>query len=761
MDNDFKLEFIRFEKCYFNCQNFDDNNFYDILNDKEVQDFLVLYFLNNPVLDENLDGKLKKDFYKLCSLIKKKKLDFKNFNYLKSEKDILNAYLGLFLLKVFSLKLRKKKNDKDSLNFSLREFFFDRNDFINAFSDLLLKFFIFNEIKHRVPYFFTKDSLRVFSLRFVELCVKKNIITVNDLKMQNRHYKILEFRLFVIPYSPHIMLYTEKFDSYVRSNTEFYSYNYHFSSLFEVTKKARYSDSRFKIPVEQLVVLYERYTYIDRTLLEKSWSLLLADESLTVDSDLEELYQECSKKIEMFVQENDLGSLKFFSAKLSKLLTLIRIKKILSLNFDNKKLYYPFMFCFRGRIYELSDLSFTFYKEFRYCLYGGVYEEGEESEKFHFLNSKITEVIDSQFVHFEKFIWFKNLTLIKKRACVWIFVSIGAIKKTTLGIEIHISVFIKKGLELWELGNAVPFDDVYDKIEFNYFLHLIKELQSSNSLKKWIFWKDAPASCFQHLLMILGPGTEDSYKICNLDSCDTYYDPYGYLIDDFFKNKKEDIKAKIFKGMDSELSDSVYNEIFNRKRLKKIFMTESYGAGYQKLTSFFLLDLNFDNYEKTEKSSIMLVWKELFGYITSENILFAKSSKQITKHFVENDLRIVVNPDGTEVDYSCFKIVMVQVEAYIEKKRHTLQKRHITLDFDDAKFRTSLRANFVHTRDALLARRYVLSTGMWSVHDCFSMDFLNITYMVAIANDLFNGDYYDIAIREGEKKTTFGIFFIL
>lgn len=265
-----KLDFFRFEKYYFNCQNFDDNNFYDILNDETVQDFLVLYFLNNPVLDKNSDAKLKKDFYKLCSLIKKKKFDFKNFDYFKSEEDILNAYLGLFLLKVFSLKVKKKNIKKDVLVFSLREFFFDRNDFINAFSDFMLKFFIFNEIKHNVPYFFTKDSLRMFSLRFCELCVKKNIIVTDDFKTQNRHYKILDFKLFVVPYSPHIMLYTEKFDSYVRSNTEFYSYNNHFSSLFEVTKKASYSDSRFKIPVNQLGVLYERYTYIDRILLKKS-----------------------------------------------------------------------------------------------------------------------------------------------------------------------------------------------------------------------------------------------------------------------------------------------------------------------------------------------------------------------------------------------------------------------------------------------------------------------------------------------------------
>jgi hypothetical protein len=48
-------------------------------------------------------------------------------------------------------------------------------------------------------------------------------------------------------------------------------------------------------------------------------------------------------------------------------------------------------------------------------------------------------------------------------------------------------------------------------------------------------------------------------------------------------------------------------EIFSRKRLKKVFMTESYGAGYKKLTAFFVLDLNLTNYSKEEECAIMMI----------------------------------------------------------------------------------------------------------------------------------------------------------
>jgi hypothetical protein len=55
------------------------------------------------------------------------------------------------------------------------------------------------------------------------------------------------------------------------------------------------------------------------------------------------------------------------------------------------------------------------------------------------------------------------------------------------------------------------------------------------------------------------------------------------------------------------LSNEKYFEIFSRKRLKKVFMTQSYGAGERKLTSFFVLDLNLNNFSKKEKEAIMLV----------------------------------------------------------------------------------------------------------------------------------------------------------
>lgn len=755
-----KIDFFNFEKLYFGVNSFNNNNFFALLDDKYVENLFFLFLKENSLRNENLDKLFKRDINNLVTLLQEKNLNFSNFLYFKSEYDVLNAYLFLFTLKTFSLKGKKRKNDHDFSSFSSREFLFDRNDFINLFLDFLFKFFLFNEVKLNIPFIYSRDYLRKFVFRFIELCVKKKIIEIYDIRIRNRHYKSLIFVPLFLPYTPHIVFYTEKFNYYIRSDIEFYSYNSHFSSLGEISKQAKYSNSHFKIPSEQISTLFERSIYIDRSLLEKCFIFLLKDQKLDENSDLIEVSKNLSQKIEKFTFENDLGSLRFYHSKLSKLLTLIRIKTTLSMNFDNLELYLPFMFCFRGRIYELSDLSFTFYKEFRFCTYSGTYKD--ESGLFHPINAQILNTIEKQFVLLEKFEWFNTLSIIRKSACIWIFISIGAMKKTEIGREIHISSFIIKGIELWEKKDYKNFEDVYEKIEFNYLINLINEVKfTRENLKKWIFWKDAPASCFQHLLLILGPRDENSYKICNLDSIDTWYDSYSYLILDFFEKNCDKITKNLYSKAGLMLTKLKFFEIFSRKRLKKVLMTESYGAGYKKLTSFFILNLELENYPKEEETAIMSIWEDFFNYISNENVLFAQSSKEITEYFVNNKIKKIINPDQTEVDYSCFQVEITQIEIYVEKKRHTLQKRIMTTEENKSQFKTSLRANFVQSQDAILARKYILITRMWSIHDCFSIDFLNITYMVALLNELMNGEFFDIKINYNEKKRIYSIFLVL
>lgn len=388
-------DFLNFEKLFFDNNSFENNNFYSLLNDPHTESALIFYLKNSFLEQGPLDTIFIGQITNLSFFLKKENINYSNFSYFKSEIGALDAYLFLFLLKTFSVQFKINTKNEDYSTPSFREFLFDRNDFINTFLDYLYKFFIFIEIKTKNFFNFSKEYLRKFIFRYVELLVKNNLISITDVREKKKHYKSLTFNLNHISYIPHIAFYTDKFETYIRSDREYFSYNKHFFSLIEITKKAKYNDSGFKAKTEQISILHERSFMIDRSLLNSHFSLLMKNQNLQNDENLTEHFKNFSTNINKFTKEKDLESLKFYHSKLSKFLTLIRIKTILDMKFDDLKLYLPFMFCFRGRVYELTNLSFTFYKEFRFCLYNGFYEKEEET--FHPINSQVHGTIDSQF----------------------------------------------------------------------------------------------------------------------------------------------------------------------------------------------------------------------------------------------------------------------------------------------------------------------------------------------------------------------------
>jgi hypothetical protein len=97
----------------------------------------------------------------------------------------------------------------------------------------------------------------------------------------------------------------------------------------------------------------------------------------------EDSYKIILKNLLNSIKNKNKDEISNFSKLLSKFIHILRIKKICDLNIKTK-IYLPFFFDFRGRIYYLSDLSPTFYSEYRYCLHGGIYKTTET--KFHYNN---------------------------------------------------------------------------------------------------------------------------------------------------------------------------------------------------------------------------------------------------------------------------------------------------------------------------------------------------------------------------------------
>jgi hypothetical protein len=411
-----KHDFVLFEQDYFSC-DLSENNFYDLLDDLDLNQFITDLFQKKYLNNSSLDRIFKKNMHDLSQFFLKDCINFEKFIYFKSEADILHAYLFLFLIKTLSFKTKSFRTKEGvETSFSVRDYFLDRNDFINIFVDYLYKFFIFNEILHKKFFNLNKGFLRSFTFRFVEFCNIIGLISLKDLKTSNRHFKLVIFNSCRISFIPEVSFFLKKYDVYIRFNSDPYIYNNHFTSVVSITKQATYSNATFKIQSDQVNALTQRSFFIDRSLLTNNYKILLQSFSLSEQTDLSFLVEDFSLKILKFLNEGDLNGVRSYHSKLSSVLTLIRIKTILSMNFDNKKLHLPFMFCFRGRVYELSNLSFTFYKEFRFCLYSGIYDI--EDELFHPINSQINTTLENYFYFFKKYDWFLSLNLIRKRACV-------------------------------------------------------------------------------------------------------------------------------------------------------------------------------------------------------------------------------------------------------------------------------------------------------------------------------------------------------
>lgn len=162
-----KDDFINFEKNYY-FSDLSEINFYALLNDPRVCDFLIKNIKEVHPLDSSLDKIFIKNIQDLTKLIDAKNIDFNCFKFFKSEVDIFYAYMLLFLIKTFSFKLKNSKIQKDEPELlKMRDFFLDRNDFINIFLDYVFKFFLFNEIIHDKVLTYNKNSLRIFLFRFI------------------------------------------------------------------------------------------------------------------------------------------------------------------------------------------------------------------------------------------------------------------------------------------------------------------------------------------------------------------------------------------------------------------------------------------------------------------------------------------------------------------------------------------------------------------------------------------------------------------
>lgn len=770
-NNKLKNDFLILNQKVYNNINFNYNNYYQILDNENNLNFIVEY-ISHPILWKKLNkNKYKKLFSKLEFFDRSLNYDYLVFSYLKNKDYIFRAYILISFLRIFSQSNLKQQNEEDLLN--SETFYLVRgDDLINLMIEQMENFFIYIEIKSDISSLQLVDLkiLRDFLIRFFIECTFLDILEERKSKFINgKSFTLYKFKQFKIECPDFIFLSTEPFKIKELWNNYFYAYSSHFSAIFLCDRPNRRSGESFKTYKEFHEKLNNRFIYLDKNRLKIIFETLLTHHNIQ-SINLEKNYYIFKTKLieELYMENKTMAS--ELHRKISIYLNLIKLKTLLNLNIDNTKFFLPHTTCFRGRIYQLTEISYTFYIEFRYAMYFG-YNLVNKNFLKHDLETNFDNFFNEAFLQLNVFNWFENLENLDKKTIVWIFISIGFMRKESLGKKVHFSNFISKGVYMFLNSSEEIWDDVYEKIEFEYYIFLISEVRN-NSSKIWSFHKDVTASVFQLLIKILGHASNDSLEICNLRSFSYWYDTYAFIIDDFYENIKPQLIL---------INKDIFFKYFNRKTLKKVMMTESYGAGLDTCFKYYkskiklneedlFLEKEIHNtfcrfYYSLKKNSLLLDQNAVsiinfFNEGDSENqISFSEKGKN-KKRFIQKDATIKfisqVFPETVNLNYK--KVINKRFEIMMDGKRHVKVEMVLTSDWDNRQFKTSIRPNYVHSQDSALARWYILETGWFSIHDSFLCDYRQITYSVCKINEGMNINFHDLGLNKKHKLKYFSVF---
>ena len=280
----------------------------------------------------------------------------------------------------------------------------------------------------------------------------------------------------------------------------------------KIFKENLKSGEKFHLGDKDLInKLCNNYFYIDIENLEKIYHIFLKEHEI----ERKEIKETYKKLIQDY--SNNIFNKKIcrsLSKKISIYLKCFIFENIIKNYKNNIKYFIPFIIDFRGRKYDLTDISPTFFTELRYCLHLGEYDM-QKDLKNHFLKEKIDKImLKYSYLIKEEF---KSIDDSKKIAFIWLLISLAEPFKNKIGSIVSVKEFIEKGLEILTNEKMIESLDYDDKIKCIYIKKILNELKNDILIKRLVP-KDATASVFQHLVKTLGEFDDNSLKYCNMNS---------------------------------------------------------------------------------------------------------------------------------------------------------------------------------------------------------------------------------------------------
>jgi hypothetical protein len=78
---------------------------------------------------------------------------------------------------------------------------------------------------------------------------------------------------------------------------------------------------------------------------------------------------------------------------------------------------------------------------------------------------------------------------------------------------------------------------------------------------------------------------------------------------------------------------------------------------------------------------------------------------------------------------------------------------------DKKKYKIAIVANYIQSQDACLVRWVLNRVIIITIHDCFMIDYMNISYLIALINEGMRENFHSIIDQDNKK--IFSIFIII
>lgn len=761
---DFKVNKVQLEIdsiIFLDYHNKIYNNYTDLDNEERVKSTLNFY---SYILEKNL-AKSFNDIYE--HILHNKPWMFINpqikifFNNFSNNNIAILFYVNTLIKSLINSSYYRKTFYEESGDITQANFWFNSTTVLENQLILIKNFVIYNELDINIPF---NNNIFISNLfKFISYLIDKGFIKeVKKSFFNNKKMKTIKFWSVIEYINPSFLPKETNFSLVPYSTYEYFDGIYekgvHFSKVIPLCRKNWYSGEIFNFKnKEYLNKILGLKLYVDTNFLEEVLNIIEKKENISLEKLEKLIYEESYKLKEVFnevkINKNLADDIKILQKSIAKKIDLLRIREM-SVKKDDRPNYLPIFFDFRGRNYFDDYISPTFSRIMRLSLFYGYYSK-KDIEKVNldfinnFIDKEIMEFIDKTI---EKMELKKEDYVIN--AVFWLLISIGKFSAKNK-VETHLKEFIEKGYNTL-ITNELNLE-IKDYIEVTHYIKIIKSLKE-DSLKKKIVLKDATASVIQNLIRILGPKDQESLNLANLGNPTTWYDPYTYIIDMFTR---------------SLIDKKEYAKFFTRKTTKKTIMTNPYSAGKKTCWKYFIKEVkkNFDNEPINEENlqEIFNIFHDFVSDFFEEMHIFKNSSKNLIDYFweiakKENKIILSIDDSSTNLVYFKHKIHYIDI---INEKGVRITKKIKKVDYSKLNYRkiyTSIRANIAHWLDAIFLRRLVnkLIYPIFTIHDEFAIDFLNIDELILNANIIANEDLkIDLPWNYTHKFKIFSMFILL